>query len=76
MKKKLIVWIVVAAVLFGAFAWVKNVYNQMSRFNAGLIPISDVLMNQTNLFEATENLIDKQIEYSKALTAYNGRKSE
>jgi outer membrane protein TolC len=54
----------------------KNVYNQMSRFNAGLIPISDVLMNQTNLFEATENLIDKQIEYSKALTAYNGRKSE
>ena len=26
--------------------------------------------------EASENLIDKQIEYSKALTAYNGRKSE
>ena len=52
----------------------KTVYNQMSRFNAGLIPISDVLMNQTNLFEATENLIAKQIEYSKALTAYNGRK--
>ena len=54
----------------------KTVYNQMSRFNAGLIPISDVLMNQTNLMEASENLIDKQIEYSKALTAYNGRKSE
>ena len=53
----------------------KNVYNQMSRFNAGLVPISEVLMNQTSLFEATENLIDKQIEYSKALTAYNGRKS-
>ena len=54
----------------------KTVYNQMSRFNAGLIPISDVLMNQTSLFEATENLIAKQIEYSKALTAYNGRKSK
>ena len=54
----------------------KTVYNQMSRFNAGLIPISDVLMNQTSLFEATENLINKQIEYSKALTAYNGRKSK
>ena len=54
----------------------KTVYNQMSRFNAGLIPISDVLMNQTNLFEAAENLISKQIEYSKALTAYNGRKSK
>lgn len=54
----------------------KTVYNQMSRFNAGLIPISDVLMNQTHLFEATENLINKQIEYSKALTAYNGRKSK
>ena len=54
----------------------KNVYNQMSRFNAGLIPISDVLMSQTTLLEATENLIDKQIEYSKALTAYNGRKSK
>ena len=52
----------------------KNTYNQMSRFNAGLVPLSDVLMNQTQLFEATENLIDKQIEYSKALTAYNGRK--
>ena len=52
----------------------KSVYNQMSRFNAGLVPISDVLMNQTSLFEATENLISKQIEYSKALTAYNGRK--
>lgn len=52
----------------------KTVYNQMSKFNAGLIPISDVLMNQTTLFEATENLISKQIEYSKALTAYNGRK--
>ena len=54
----------------------KTVYNQMSRFNAGLIPISDVLMNQTKLMEATENLIAKQIEYSKALTAYNGRKSK
>ena len=54
----------------------KSVYNQMSRFNAGLIPISDVLMSQTSLMEASENLIDKQIEYSKALTAYNGRKSK
>lgn len=54
----------------------KNVYNQMSKFNAGLIPISDVLMNQTELYEASENLINKQIEYSKALTAYNGRKAE
>ena len=54
----------------------KAVYNQMSRFNAGLVPVSDVLMNQTSLFEATENLIDKQIEYSKALSAYNGRKSK
>ena len=54
----------------------KTVYNQMSRFNAGLVPLSDLLMNQTALFEATENLISKQIEYSKALTAYNGRKSK
>ena len=53
----------------------KTVYDQMSRFNAGLIPISEVLMNQTSMFEAAENLINKQIEYSKALTAYNGRKS-
>ena len=53
----------------------KTVYNQMARFNAGLVPLSDVLMNQTTLYEATENLISKQIEYSKALTAYNGRKS-
>lgn len=54
----------------------KTVYDQMSRFNAGLVPISDVLMNQTTLFEVTENLIDKQIEYSKALTEYNGRKAQ
>ena len=52
----------------------KTVFNQMSSFNAGLIPIPDVLMNQTKLMEASENLIDKQIEYSKAMTAYNGRK--
>ncbi len=52
----------------------KTVYNQMARFNAGLVPISDVLMNQTSLSEATENLIAKRIEYFKALTAYNGRK--
>ena len=54
----------------------KTVYDQMSRFNAGLVPISEVLMNQTSLFEASENLIDKQIQYSKALTAYNGRKNK
>ena len=54
----------------------KTVYDQMSRFNAGLIPVSDVLMNQTQLMEATENLIAKKIEYSKAITAYNGRKSK
>ena len=52
----------------------RSTYDQMARFNAGLVPISDVLMSQTSLFEASENLIDKQIEYSKALTAYNGRK--
>lgn len=52
----------------------KTTYDQMARFNAGLVPLSDVLTNQTTLLEATENLIDKQIEYSKALTAYNGRK--
>ena len=54
----------------------KTVYDQMARFNAGMVPISDVLMNQTSLFEATENLINKRIEYSKALTAYNGRKTK
>ena len=52
----------------------KTTYDQMARFNAGLVPLSDVLTSQTTMFEATENLIDKQIEYSKALTAYNGRK--
>lgn len=29
MNKKLVIWIVVAAVLLGCFAWVKNVYNQI-----------------------------------------------
>ena len=52
----------------------KTTYDQMARFNAGLVPLSDVLTSQTTMFEATENLIDKQIEYNKALTAYNGRK--
>lgn len=54
----------------------KTVYNQMSQFEAGLIPLSDLLMTQTELFEATEDLINKQIEYSKALTSYNGRKKD
>lgn len=51
----------------------KTVYNQISQYEAGLIPLSDMLMTQTELFEATENLVKKQIEYSNALTAYNGR---
>lgn len=54
----------------------KTVYNQMSQYQAGLIPLSDLLMSQTTLFEATELHINKQIEYCKALTAYNGRKSK
>lgn len=52
----------------------KTVYNQMEQFKAGLIPLSDLMMSQTTLYEATESHINKQIEYSKALTAYNGRK--
>lgn len=53
----------------------KTVYNQMEQFKAGLIPLSDLMMSQTTLYEATESHVNKQIEYSKALTVYNGRKN-
>lgn len=53
----------------------KTVSNQMSEFEAGLIPLSDLLMTQTKLYEASEAYVNSQIEYSKALTAYQGRKT-
>ena len=53
----------------------KTVKNQMSEFEAGMIPLSDLLMTQTKLYEATETYINSQIEYSKALTTYLGRKN-
>jgi outer membrane protein TolC len=53
----------------------KTVSNQMSEFEAGMIPLSDLLMTQTKLYEATEAYVNSQIEYSKALTTYLGRKT-
>ena len=53
----------------------KTVKNQMSEFEAGMIPLSDLLMTQTKLYEATEAYVNSQIEYSKALTTYLGRKT-
>jgi outer membrane protein TolC len=53
----------------------KTVNNQMSEFEAGMIPLSDLLMTQTKLYEATEAYVSSQIEYSKALTTYLGRKN-
>lgn len=50
-----------------------TVSNQMIEYSAGLIPLKDLLMTQTTLFEASEGYINSQIEYSKALTAYMGR---
>lgn len=53
----------------------KTVKNQMSEYEAGMVPLSDLLMTQTKLYEATEAYVSSQIEYSKALTAYQGRKT-
>lgn len=51
----------------------KTVSDQIAEYNAGMIPLKDLLMTQTTLFEAAEGFINSQIEYSKALTAYTGR---
>lgn len=52
----------------------KTVKSQIDEFNAGLIPLKDLMMTQTSLYEASEGYINSQIEYSKALTAYLGRR--
>lgn len=46
----------------------------MESYNAGLVPLSEVLQSQTVLRQAAEEYIDCQIGYSQALTAYQSRK--
>ncbi len=50
-----------------------TVSDLMARFHAGMITLSEVLSAQAKLSEASERLVDSQIEYSKALTEYTGR---
>lgn len=52
----------------------KTVKSQIDEFNAGLIPLKDLMMTQTSLYEASEGYVNSRIEYSKALTAYLGRR--
>ena len=52
----------------------RTVADQTSQYKAGLIPLSELLNTQTKLHEASEGYIGSQIEYSKALTEYLGRK--
>lgn len=43
-------------------------------YEAGMVPMSELLQAQTILRQSTEAYIDSQIEYSAALTAYQSRK--
>lgn len=52
----------------------KTVDQLTGRYEAGLVPMSDLLQAQTILRQSTEAYIDSQIEYSAALTAYQSRK--
>lgn len=46
----------------------------MKSYEAGMIPLSELLQSQTMLRQAVEAYIDSQIGYSSALTAYRSRK--
>ena len=52
----------------------KTVDQLTGRYEAGLVPMSELLQAQTILRQSTEAYIDSQIEYSAALTAYQSRK--
>ena len=52
----------------------KTVDQLTGRYEAGLVPMSELLQAQTILRQSTEAYIDSQIEYSSALTAYQSRK--
>ena len=52
----------------------KTVDQLTGRYEAGLVPMSELLQAQTVLRQSTEAYIDSQIEYSAALTAYQSRK--
>lgn len=52
----------------------KTVDQLTASYEAGLVPMSELLQAQTILRQSTEAYIDSQIEYSAALTAYQSRK--
>ena len=52
----------------------KTVDQLTDSYEAGLVPMSELLQAQTILRQSTEAYIDSQIEYSAALTAYQSRK--
>lgn len=52
----------------------KTVDQLTGSYEAGLVPMSELLQAQTILRQSTEAYIDSQIEYSAALTAYQSRK--
>lgn len=47
---------------------------QSDNYNAGLIPLSELLVTQTSLRDAEENLVSAKIAYYKALNAIRNRK--
>ena len=52
----------------------KTVDQLTGSYEAGLVPMSELLQAQTILRQSTEAYVDSQIEYSAALTAYQSRK--
>lgn len=52
----------------------KTVDQLTENFEAGLVPMSELLQARTILRQSTEAYIDSQIAYSEAVTAYQSRK--
>ena len=44
------------------------------QYEAGMVPLSELLQARTALNQAKNDLVDRSIDYRNALAEYNGRK--
>ena len=73
MKKKTIIWIVVAVVILGSFAWVKNVYNKLVSADE----IAQSMWSQVeNVYQRRADLIPNLVATVKGYAAHESEPLE
>ena len=73
MKKKTIIWIVVAVVILGSFAWVKNVYNKLVSADE----IAQSMWSQVeNVYQRRADLIPNLVATVKGYAAHESETLE